>query len=271
MKRISIGVLLMLVAIAAFAQRLELLERWEAHDPSSTVTVDHSLWTELLERYLDTEPRDGVYRFDYGGVTASDRALLDDYLMMLESTPVSTLNRTEQYAFWLNVYNAFTVELIVDNYPVDSIRDIDISPGLFSNGPWGAALITVEGQPLTLDDVEHRILRPIWQDPRIHYGVNCASIGCPNLQPLAFTSENLEEMLNEGARAYVNHPRGASIERNRLTVSSIYNWFQIDFGDSEEGVIAHLLEYAEPDLARELRGFNGRVRYEYDWAINDSP
>ncbi len=256
------------IGVAAAVSAQEAWTRWEAHDPSSTTVIDHSAWTELLGRYLDTSDADGVYRFDYAGVTAADRALLQEYLSMLESVPVSLLNKDEQYAYWFNVYNAFTVEVILDHYPVDSIRDINIS-GLFARGPWGAELIEIEGENLTLDDVEHRILRPIWNDPRIHYGVNCASIGCPNLQPVAFTSENVDRLLTEGAIEYVNHPRGAMVNGNRITVSSIYNWFQEDFDDNQAGVIAHLLEYAEPALAADLRGFRGRLRYDYDWAINE--
>ena len=256
------------VAMATGAAAQDAWELWEAHDPSSTTVVDHSEWTVLLGRYLDTDTADGVYRFDYAGVTAADRSRLQGYLESLEAVRVSQLNKTEQYAYWFNVYNAFTVEVILEHYPVDSIREINIS-GLFARGPWGAELIEIEGENLSLDDVEHRILRPIWGDPRIHYGVNCASIGCPNLQPVAFTSENVDRMLTEGARAYVNHPRGVTISGNRATASSIYSWFQEDFGDNQAGVIAHLLEYADGPLAAELRSFGGRLRFDYDWSINE--
>ena len=160
----------------------------------------------------------------------------------------------EQQAYWINLYNALTVQVILDHYPVDSIRDIDISPGFFADGPWGKKLLVVDGEEVSLDDIEHRILRPIWQDLRIHYAVNCASIGCPNLQPEAFTAENADRLMDEGARAYIGHPRGASVDRGKLTVSSIYKWFKADFGGSDVGVIDHLQQFAEPELKAALAG-----------------
>jgi hypothetical protein len=159
--------------------------------------------------------------------------------------------------------------VVLDHYPVDSIKDIDISPGFFSSGPWDKKLVTIEGQGLSLNDIEHRILRPVWQDPRIHYGVNCASMGCPNLQRKAFTAQNTDGLLDKAAREYVNHPRGVSMEDGDLVVSSIYDWFQEDFGGSEAGVIEHLMQYAEPGLKQKLQGFDDIDDDRYDWSLND--
>ncbi len=130
------------------------------------------------------------------------------------------------------------------------------------------ALIEVEGEAVSLNDIEHRILRPIWRDPRVHYALNCASIGCPDLRAAAFTAENAEALLDTAARAYVNHPRGARVENDRLTVSSIYAWFREDFGGTEAGVIAHLKRYAGPELAKALETATDIGGYEYDWALN---
>ena len=153
---------------------------------------------------------------------------------------------------------------------VKSIRDIDISPGLFSDGPWGKKLVSVEGEDISLDDIEHRILRPVWKDPRVHYGVNCASIGCPNLQPEAFTAENSDELLDKGAREFVNSPRGARIENGKLTVSSIYVWFKSDFGGTDAGVIDHLKKYAQPGLRTQLEKIDRISDNQYDWTLNDA-
>lgn len=254
--------------IASAAPEADLWPRWQAHDPVSRVVVDHGVWDRLLSAYVKPGA-DGVSRFDYEGLKARDRAALDGYIAALAATPVSALNRAEQFAYWINFYNALTIQVVVDHYPVDSIRDIDISPGLFSSGPWGRKLVTVEGETLSLDDIEHRILRPIWRDPRIHYGVNCASIGCPNLIASAYTAGNIDGLLTQNARAYVNHPRGAAVEDGLLTVSKIYSWFDEDFGGSEAGVIAHLREYAGPELLVQLRGIEDVAGYEYDWALND--
>ncbi len=253
---------------ALAAPKAELWERWTAHQAGSAQDVDHGPWTAFLSRHVAVAA-DGVARLPYGAIPAADKAALKAYLATLAATPVDSLDRPAQFAFWVNLYNALTVDVVLDHYPVDSIRDIDISPGFFSNGPWGKKLITVAGEQLSLDDIEHRILRPIWRDPRIHYAVNCASIGCPNLLTEAFTVANTEAMLDAAARAYINHPRGASVVDGRLVVSRIYDWFREDFGDSEAGVIAHLRQYAAADLQAKLAGIADIRDHAYDWGLND--
>ncbi len=267
--------LLMVVPLAGptgvlAAPKAELWPRWQKHDPTSTQKVDHGAWGDFLATYLVVDHPSGVNLLRYAAVTDADRQVLQRYLKTLEETTVSTLNRDEQAAFWINLYNALTVEVVLDHYPVASIRDIDISPGWFSDGPWGAKLATVEGEKLSLDDIEHRILRPIWRDPRIHYAVNCASIGCPNLQPEPFSASNRERLFARGARAYVNHPRGVEVRGGRLSLSSIYDWFAQDFGGSERGVLEHLQQYAAPELAKRLAEFDGSIAYRYDWTLNEA-
>ena len=258
--------LLLWACAAAAAPEPDLWPRWSEHDPDGPARIDHSAWSAWLEDYRRMGP-DGVARLDYAGARNDGR--LDAYLQRLAALPVSDYPRAVQFAYWVNLYNALTVDLILAHYPVDSIRDIDISPGWFSSGPWDAELIEIEGEALTLNDIEHRILRPIWEDPRIHYAVNCASIGCPNLQPEAFTADNSERLLERGARAYVNHRRGAAIEDGELIVSSIYEWFQEDFDNSEEGVLRHLRRYADSDLESQLQDRSGYDDDRYDWSLND--
>jgi hypothetical protein len=256
---------------ALFAPKAEPWPRWQAHDPASEATVDHATWGRLLERYLRPGPlsdEDGVNHFDYAAVTSSDRAALGRYIMNLADLPIDDYSRAEQFAYWVNLYNALTVHVVLSHYPVASIRDIDVSPGLFADGPWDRELVTVAGEALTLNDIEHRILRPIWQDPRIHYAVNCASIGCPNLQAAPFTAENTEALLESAARSYVNSPRGVSFGETGLVVSSIYVWFQDDFGDSDADVIAHLERYAEPALAERISKTPRLSGHTYDWSLN---
>lgn len=248
--------------------RAELWPRWQANDPGSRIAVDHGAWDRFVGRHV-VAGADGIHRVRYGGVEAGDRAALRAYLEGLAAAPVSRLARAEQRAYWINLYNALTVQVVLERYPVRSIRDIAISPGLFAVGPWGRKLIRVEGEELSLDDIEHRILRPIWRDPRIHYALNCASIGCPNLQRRAFTAANAEAMLDEAARAFVNHPRGARVENGRVLLSSIYVWFRADFGADDSGVIAHLRRYAGAELAAALATVTRVGDGGYDWALND--
>lgn len=255
--------------IAKAGPEAVLWERWTTHDPASVETIDHSAWGEFLDSYLVTGS-DGINRVAYGEVTPDDAAKLNGYIDDLAGTAISGFARPEQMAYWFNLYNALTVKVILDHYPVESIRDIDISPGLFSDGPWGNKLLGIEGETVSLDDIEHQILRPIWQDPRIHYGVNCASIGCPNLQPVPFEANELDRQLDAAAVEFVNHARAADVQGDDVVVSSIYSWFQEDFGGNDRGVIAHLKAYAEPTLAMKLEELSGLGGHDYDWRLNDT-
>lgn len=265
--RLAIVLFLLGAAYGVAAPQAELWPRWEAHNPSSSTTIDHEEWAGFIDRYLVTDHPSGVNRMRYSSVSSADRRVLQSYLERLQATEVSDLSRDEQLAFWINLYNAATVELILENYPVDSIREI--GGGLVSKGPWDDPILLVEGEELTLNDVEHRIIRPIWQDERIHYVVNCASIGCPNLYPEPLTADNWDRVFEESAEAYITHERGASFGRNRLILSSIYDWYVADFGGSLEGVIQHLTDYVDPEFAERLENHDGRVSYEYDWSLNE--
>lgn len=260
--------LLLLASAAHAAPRAELWPRWSAQDEASATLVDHAPWDAFLQKYVQ-RGSDGIHRLPYARIAEADRTALRGYLAQLQGVRVTGLRRAEQRAYWINLYNAATVDVVLRHYPVDSILDIGISPGLFARGPWGAKILRVEGEALSLDDIEHRILRPLWNDPRTHYAVNCASLGCPNLAGRAWTAAAMETMLDQAARDYVNHPRGASVEGGRLRVSSIYDWFEADFGGDDAGVISHLRRYAAPGLARELAGVRKVQDDAYDWALND--
>lgn len=267
---IAPGLLILLITAPVFAApKADLWERWTVHDPRSTTVIDHSPWDRLLKRYLIIDDS-GVNRVRYAAVGPQGRKEIDAYVEALQAVPVSRLRRSEQEPFWINLYNALTIQVVLDHYPVASIRDIDISPGWFSDGPWGKKIATIEKEQLSLDDIEHRILRPIWKDPRIHYALNCAAVSCPNLRKEAFTAANTEKLLNQGAREYINDPRGVYIHGDRLVASSIYKWYQEDFGSNEHDVIAHLSRYAEPGLRVRLRDFRSIDDYRYDWALNDA-
>src|SRR6185436_8656740 len=146
---------------------------------------------------------------------------------------VSTLSDAEQRAFWINLYNAVTVEVVLVHYPLKTI--LDVADG----GPWSMPLVVVEGRSLSLDNIENAILRKLWRDARVHYAINCASGSCPSLMPRAFTGATLEAMLNEGARDYINHGRGVKVAANTAELSQIYSWYTRDFGDDQVSLVAH--------------------------------
>jgi hypothetical protein len=240
---------------------------WETSDQRSLISVDHSQWQAILDKYVG-EHESGINSVDYAKLQSTDDATLKSYLLSLQKIDPLTLNKDEQFAFWVNLYNAATVSLIIDNYPLKSIREI--KDGLISFGPWEIEWIKVGDQVLSLDDIEHEILRPIWQDSRIHYAVNCASISCPNLSKTAFTPSNTQDQLNRLATDYINHPRGVQIERGRLKLSSIYDWYNPDFRTDDSDLIDHLIEFAKPTLKAQLIALKKTsFSHGYDWNLND--
>ncbi len=251
------------------APRAELWQRWEAHDPASTQTIDHHAWEAFLTRYLRIGA-DGVHRIAYSRVTAADRAALDAYIAGLAALPISGYNRDEQLAYWINLYNALVVRVVLDHYPVASIRDIAPSSAPGSAGPWDAKLIEVEGAPISLSDIQNRILRPIWHDPRILYALSCGAVSCPSLQPEPYQADRLEHQLSKAAMVYINDPRCIQIDGNRLSVSSLYRWYAADFGGSDTAIINHLMAYAEPKLAMTLERFDRITDDDFDWRLNDA-
>jgi len=255
-------------SMAQSAPKAELWPRWQKHDPSSRQKIDHGAWDGFLKKFVVAPHPSGINRVRYQAVTAVDFKSLQDYLRSMQAVVISTYNRNEQKAFWINVYNALPSDLVLSRYPLTSIRDINISPGFLVRGPWGAPLFSIEAEKLSLDDIEHRILRPIWKDNRVHYAVNNASLGSANLQPLAFTGDNTEGLLEKGAREFINHPRGVDIQKNRLQVASVYVWFQEDFGRDAEDLMEHWQKYADPQLTDALEKYSGGLAHDFDWRLN---
>ena len=258
-----------LLALACGAPGPEAIAGWDLSDETSVEQLDHGPWQEILDSYVATDEMD-VNLVDYAGLqaNAADTAKLNAYLDYLQGLDPRDYSRAEQMAYWINFYNALTVKVVLDAYPVETIRDIHEGVVPYT-GPWNDVHARVAGEDLTLDHMEHGILRPIWKDERIHYAVNCAAYGCPHLIDTAFTAANTEELLDLGARAYVNNFRGVDVvDEDFIVISSIYDWYAEDFGDTEASVMEHLREHADGELAAFLETFEGAIEYDYDWSLN---
>jgi hypothetical protein len=231
--------------------------------------ISHAVWDQFLGRYTELDPN-GVVRVNYGAVTSDDKEQLDAYIAELASIDAASYTRDAQLAYWINLYNALTVSVILDHYPVESIRQI--RNGLTDFGPWNEKRLVVNGRNLSLHDIENGIVRPLWNDePRTHYALNCAALGCPNLAQSAYTADNIQPRLAEYAIAYINDPRGVTVsEDGKLTVSKIFSWYRGDYGGSDATILAHLREYADPELKAKLENATKINGYEYDWALNDT-
>jgi hypothetical protein len=229
-----------------------------------------------LARYV-VAASDGINRVDYGAWQAApaDRQALVAFIEAEARRDAAAMAPAERFAYWTNLYNALTLAVVLDAYPVRSIRDIKSKGRLLDPkslfGPWRTRSVTVAGRRMSLDDIEHDALRAEFRDPRVHYAVNCASLGCPNLFARPWQAATLDADLDAAARAYVNHPRGVSVVgAGQLKVSSLYKWYDEDFGSSDAGIVAHLRRYAAPPLADELDGPVRIVDDGYDWTLNDA-
>ena len=248
---------------------------------TQTIVVDDAAYRRLLASYV-VERDGGLNLFRYGEVSAADRGALTKQIKGWEAIDWTALTRPQKFAFFANLYNALTLDVVLNHYPVKSIRDITIAPedqgffaslsGAFNRGPWSAKLVNVGGTRLSLDDIEHAILRPMG-DPRVHYAVNCASVGCPDIRPTPWDAATLDADLDDAATDYVNSDRGVRPSAGGgLLVSRIYEWFAEDFGGAL-GVGQHLKRYATGETARLLdaEGAEGEiVGYRYDWSLNDA-
>ncbi len=234
--------------------------------PMTESTVQQS-YADILSRRIETDAQ-GLNRFDYAGADAAgELAAITAYTDALAALNAAEMSEAEATAYWANLYNALTLKVVLENYPVKSIRKI--KSGAFSMGPWKRDAITVQGQTLSLDDIEHEILRVDFASPYIHYMVNCASVGCPNLMNRPWTAETMEADRKQAARDFINSPRGVVVDGDELTVSSIYKWFDEDFGGSKTSVLAHIREHADADLAAAIDAGAKIDGYDYNWSLNE--
>lgn len=242
----------------------DLWARWTKSAKSQTIKVNHSAYAGFLSRNV-RRSNDGVNRVRYSKVSAADKKLLNSYIKQLENTNVDRLTKGQQMAYWINLYNAKTVDLVIDAYPVKSIRNVR---SVLTLGPWDDKVLKVRGTAISLNDIEHRILRPIWKDVRIHYAVNCASIGCPNLATRPYTAARLNLMLEAAARDFINAPRAFSVRGGKLHASSIFDWYQSDWGSNSAAVLRHARRYGNAVTKAKLKGRTKIDSYGYDWSLN---
>ncbi len=262
MRRAALIALALAACLPAPALLADTPSRLQTESP---VPAEHAEWTHLLSTYVKPY-KDGLTRVNYAAFAAStrDRAALDADSAGVAGKDLSA-KTDANFAAWANLYNAVTVRHILERYPVKSIKDG------YLTGPWKDVKVPAGGRDVSLDAIEHKILRKTWGTPEVHYAINCASYSCPNLPVKAWEAATLKADLEVAAKAYINSPRGVQVSAKGLTVSDIYNWFQADFGGSKAAVVDHLLKYAEPELAEKIRANPKIVGYRYDWSLNDTP
>ncbi|MBL6445118.1 DUF547 domain-containing protein [Fulvivirga sp. 29W222] len=223
----------------------------------------HDTWNELLQTHVDESGW-----VNYRGFI-QDREKLESYLILLSDHPPDkgVWSSDEQLAYWINVYNAFTVKLIIDHYPLKSIRDLDPWLSIPTiNTVWHKNFFKIGGKEITLDEIEHNILRREFEEPRIHFAINCASYSCPPLRSEAYRASIIDEQLNEQAIRFINDPQRNGIKNDQVALSSIFKWFEEDFTRG-----ASLIEYVNQYSQTHISDDADVVYMPYDWRLNEKP
>lgn len=225
---------------------------------TSAQGLDHSLYAGLLKKYVNH----GVV--NYQGFN-NEEPVLDQYLKVLQTVDSNMLSRHEQFAFYINAYNAWTIKLILSVYPgVKSIKEL----GSLFKSPWKKKICRIDGKIMTLDDIEHGILRPRFKDPRVHFAINCAAKSCPPLRSEPYQGNVLDQQLDEMTGAFVNDFESNRLENQTLYVSRIFKWFKKDFNND---IIGFFLKYTKGNLKTQLEADKEKIKVkylDYNWSLN---
>jgi len=218
--------------------------------PEAAEKVNYDLWEVLLKKNVSAT---GTVNYE-GFRKDSDK--FNDFLRQLSRVKITTTwTKTEKMAYWINVYNAYTIKLIVNNFPVASIKEID--------GPWKKKFFTVDGKVMSLGEVEHQILRG-FGDPRIHFAINCASASCPRLIQVPYRASNLERLLERQTKEFINDPFYNTITNYSVNVSKLFDWYKKDFKEDSGSVVNFINKYSDVNIGpQKNKGYK-----TYDWSIN---
>lgn len=221
--------------------------------------LKHESWTKLLSKYVSDEGN-----VNYAGIKKEEDKL-DAYLKVLsENHPTESWKKDDQLAFWINAYNAFTVKLIVKNYPVKSIKDLGGS--IYKvNTAWDIKFIKIGEETYDLNNIEHDIIRKEFEEPRIHFAVNCASVSCPKLRNEAYVGSKLDKQLDDQAKAFINDKTKNDIQAKSAKLSKIFRWFKGDFEKGKQSVEGFINKYATVKITKKTEiDFN-----DYLWDLNE--
>lgn len=223
-------------------------------------TFTHEAYATLLRKHVSDQ---GLVH--YNGFKKSQKELAG-YLNSVSQAKVPDLSKYEQIAFYINAYNALTIQLILENEGVKSIREIP------SGKRWKGKTWSVAGANVTLDDIEHAILRKTYKENKIHFALVCASKGCPPLARVPYTGKNLQDLLKKQTMLFLRNPENLQFDEQTaiLRISSIFDWYRNDFG-SEEQTLLFLANHAEPSTGKKIRNRYWKIRYlKYNWALNST-
>jgi hypothetical protein len=239
--------------------------------PALAAPPDYRLWRDLLAKYYD--PAQGM---NYKALKANDKKTLDELRRQMAQVDVTMLSRQDQLAYWINLYNISTVNVVVESYPVESIRDISTDPIVRLNVFKKDNVLTKKG-PMSLNDVENEKIREGFKDPRIHFAINCAAKSCPPIRPEPYVGSEISNQLDDQVRKFLAGPHGVRLTKNGaelvLHVTKIMDWFKDDFEKWGGGQVPFLIRYVTSDKRKQIEAAGNQVDLEfddYDWKLNDA-
>lgn len=258
--KLTVIFLIIFIVTASFggmvSYRLLAKVRFET---TTSTPPSHNLWDALMKDFVV----DGHVNYKE---LLKNRERLDIYLIHLQAhVPSANWSREEQLAYWINAYNAFTIKIVLDHFPLNSIKDISGKLQIpLVNTTWDINFIEIGDKKLSLNDIEHRILRKEFNEPAIHFAIVCASVSCPPLRSGAYFADKIDKQLNEQALAFINDKSKNLIAVNHIEISKLFNWFEGDFTKTGS-LVDFLNKYAATKINKDAK-----IDYlDYDWSLND--
>lgn len=223
--------------------------------------VDHSAFDRLLKKHVN-----GQGLVSYKGFQADEKEFNQYLALLSKNPPAAGLGKADQMAYWINAYNAFTIRLILDHYPLKSIKDIGSSIQIpFVTTPWAAKFFSIGGTKMSLDNIEHGTLRKNYNDPRIHFAVVCASLSCARLRNEAYTGARLERQLEDQGRDFLNSPAKNKVGKDAAQLSKYFDWYKGDWNENGQSVAAWVNKYSTTKMNPDAK-----VTFlDYNWKLNE--
>jgi hypothetical protein len=252
---------LQLAAGLAVAAPLPTLAAVPAVATAPAAAPDHAAFDKLLKKHVNSKGQ-----VNYKGFKADEKEFNQYLALLSKNAPAASWSKQEQMAYWINAYNAYTIRLILDHYPVQSIKDIGSKIKIpFVTTPWAAKFFSIGGKKMSLDEIEHGTLRKKFNDPRIHFALVCASVSCPSLRNEAYTAAKLDSQLDDQGRDFVNNPAKNKISKSSAQLSKYFDWYKGDWSENGQSVVKWVNKYSTTKLDA-----NAKIDFlDYNWNLNE--
>lgn len=265
LKVLQLALVLMCLSAFGHAQEPEYWSYWDLSNEANVAVIDHAQWDQIVSSYAQLDQTSGIVSFSYGKLSKDDIKSIEGYVSAMEKIDPREYSKLEQQAYWMNLYNALTVLAVHERYQALSQSGFQQS---LPAEAWDENRVKVARKKLSLNDISHKILRPIFKDHRILFGLNCATLDCPNLADRAYTSITIRQQLKDAGFRYINNNTGVRYTDGVLHASRLFGEYLVDFAPDEKTLTKVLAHYAEDMKALYVLGYTGGIVYERDSRLN---